>query len=456
MKSWKKLGALEQRVALLCAILFVAFILLFSKLPDKIAAMEQQRKRAGEVYEFTDLFLEIYSEIRDRYVEEVDGRQLFEGAIRGMFATLDDHSQWLSPDSLQDLEKDTEGEFSGVGLQINLDQFKRLTVITTMPGAPAVRAGVRSWDRIMEIDGESTKGITLIEAVKKLTGPEGSEVEVTILRPGRGEEKLHIKIVRSRVKIESVFYRLIDEDIGYLRLSRFSDDTPRDVKEALEHFNDEGVEGFIIDLRFNTGGLLDKVIEICDFLLPEDQVIVSTKGRIRESDRTYRAIQDPITDLPLVVLVNRFSASASEILAGAVQDTRRGFIIGPEGKTTFGKGSVQTITSLRNSLDQDGEGEPMLSGMRLTTAHYLTPSGRSIQKDNGILPDLFVTDLTPDQEFELNRRGMLLGDPDQLESTEEEAEDGESDATLERDIQLDETIKYLRMTLLVKNLMEAS
>jgi carboxyl-terminal processing protease len=413
--------------AFILGLLLAAFILLLGKLPARIDAMEKHRRWEGEVYQFAQLFVEIYADVQERYVEEVDSQKLFEGAIRGMFTGLDPHSQWLSPDSLNQLTKETDGQFSGVGLHITLDKDGILTVIQPIGGTPAAKAGVAPWDRIVEIDGESTQGITLVEAVKKLMGPDGSEVNITVAREGENE-LLKFTLVRDRIKVESVFSQVIDGDLGYVRIARFSETTAKDVEAAVKEFGKKGVAGLIIDLRYDTGGLLDKAIEISDFFLPRKQLIVSTKGRDPKNDRHFYAENDPITELPLIVLVNRGSASASEIFAGAIQDTGRGYVVGPEGQTTFGKGSVQTISTLRHSLSRGEDGQPQESGLRLTTALYYTPSGRSIH-NSGITPDFFVTNLTRDQERSLLRHG-LLGDPDTTNvfGESEDPQPGEADA----------------------------
>jgi len=447
MNKIRNLGVTQRRVAVLCVVMALAFLGLFSRLPAHLAAMEKQRLWEGEFAQFAKLFAEIEANIEERYVDEVDPRQLFEGAIRGMFATLDPHSQWLPPDSLSQLEKETEGEFSGVGLQITL-RDNVLTVITPILGSPAARAGIQPWDRIVEIDGESTEGITLVEAVKKLMGPSGSKVVVKIFREG-APELIEVTLVRDTIKIESVFYRALDGQIGYLRIARWAESTTSDVDKALEEFEKSGLKGLVVDLRYNTGGLLEKVIEICDLFLPKDQVIVSTKGRVKENEREYRAQREAVTDLPMVVLVNRGSASASEIFAGAMQDTGRAVICGPEGENTFGKGSVQTITTLRNSMDRDAEtGELLPSGLRLTTAKYFTPAGRSIHL-TGIEPDLKVP-LSNEHKALLIRRG-LYGDPDTTPLFQEARPEGQPapppiPADF-HDIQLDEAVKHLRARL---------
>lgn len=436
MKKFKKLGAFERRVAALVVFLFLAFILLFSRLPGRIAAMEKQKKWEGEFYEFAALFSEIYSDIKDRYVEDIDSKKLFEGAIRGMFSSLDPHSQWLSPDSLSQLEKDTEGEFSGVGLHITLKD-NILTVIAPIPGSPAAKAGLLPWDRIVEIEGKSTENITLLEAVKKLTGATGSEVKIKIFRDGE-PDYMEFKLVRDTIKVDSVYSKVLDGGVGYLRLVRFADDTADDVKKALKEFRKQELKGIVVDLRNNTGGLLDKAVEISGYFLPNKQLVVSTKGRKTENNHSYFAEGDPICTVPMVVLVNQGSASASEIFAGAMQDTKRGTIVGPKGKKTFGKGSVQTISYLKHSLERNDTGEPQLSGMRLTTAKYYCPSGRTIH-EIGITPDYEVA-LTREEQISLFTHG-LLGDPDQTKLMEEKpkaADDKDDKSTDNKDEKKDE------------------
>lgn len=489
IRKFRKLGALEQRLTVLCLVLFAAFLGLFMRLPERIAAMEKQRKYEGEFYEYSQLFSEIYGSIKDRYVDEVDSKALFESSIRGMFAALDPHSQWLPPDSLTQLEKDTEGEFSGVGLHITL-QDGILTVIAPIPGSPAARAGLHPMDKIVQIEGKSTEGLSLVEAVKKLTGPTGTEVSIKVFREGESD-LLDYKLVRETIKVDSVYHKIIDNEIGYVRITKFAEETGADVKKALKEFNKEKVKGIIVDLRYDSGGLLDEAVEICDYFLPAGQVIVSTKGRKPENSRTYKALQGAICEVPMVVLVNKGSASASEIFAGAMQDTKRGFIISPEGEKTYGKGSVQTISYLKHSLERDDNDEPRLNGMRLTTAKYYTPSGRSIH-GTGITAD-FEVPMTMEQKTALLRHG-LYGDPDTTKLVEEreaaakkrkaekqgskaepkkdeepkaeadkdeKADDAKAKPTEDpskppADVQLDEGIKYLKMTLMIKDRMPKS
>ena len=391
----------------LCGVLFVMIGALLVKMPERISAMEAQSKNDSDFYEFAELFSEIFTVIKSRYVEDVDNKQLFEGAINGMFSTLDDHSSYMPPDDQEMLTKDTEGEYSGVGMHITLDKNRVLTVISPIAGSPSARAGILPWDRIVEIDGQSTEGIGTFEAVKKLTGPTGSQVKLRIFREGESE-LLDFALTRQTIKVQSVFSKDMGEGIGYLRISKFQEDTSKEVRKALLKFNEENIRGVVVDLRNDPGGLLDQAVEICDFFLPKDQVIVSIKGRNESNNRTFYSLETPICTQSLIVLVNQGSASASEIFAGAMKDTGRGVIVGPEGSHTYGKGSVQTISELRHSLEKDANGDYRPSGIRLTTALYYTPSGISIHK-KGIIPDIGIP-LPKGHELSLMRHG-LMGDP---------------------------------------------
>ena len=396
----------DKRLLLMSISFLLCFILIF----DQVSIEAWSEENEDDFYRYVDIFTEVYSEIKHKYVEEVDSKKLFEGALHGMFLTLDTHSQFLNPDAFNQIEKDTEGEFSGIGIHITLKDGV-LTVVAPIPGTPAAKLGIRSWDRIIEIEGESTEGITLIEAVKKLTGPPGTQVSITIYRKGESKP-LHFTITRATIKIKSVYYRMIGDSIGYIRLAKFSEETARDAKNAILSLSKESARGLIIDLRFNTGGLLNVVVTLADYFVPKGEVIVSTKGRISSQNRLYKAMEEPICTLPLEILINRGSASASEILTGAVQDHKLGVIIGPKGETTFGKGSVQTIEELDNSIEWDEDQNPKKCAVRITTARYYTPSGTCIDKV-GIAPDIEIT-LPEGNQSELASRG-LFGDPDMNE-----------------------------------------
>lgn len=359
-----------------------------------------------QFWEFTALFAEVYDEVRNRFVDEVEAKRVFEGALQGMFLTLDQHSQYMDPDNYNQLEKDTEGSFSGVGIQIQIKDGV-LTVISPIPGSPAAKAGVRPWDRIIEIDGKETKGMTITEAVKKLTGPTGTTVQIGVYREGNSD-LIYYTIVRKRITVESVYSKMLDGSIGYARLTKFSDNTSRDLRRAIEDFRKEGAKGMILDLRYNTGGLLKESVEVSNLFLPRGKLIVSTKGRLRNNNQELRGEKDPMTDLPLIVLINRASASASEIVAGALKDHNRAVVLGIKGQRSFGKGSVQTIEELNHSFEKDENGNYRPAAIRLTTARYYTPSGTSIDK-TGVTPDIAV-ELPRDQTDDIIMRN-LIGEP---------------------------------------------
>jgi carboxyl-terminal processing protease len=394
-------------------VLIIALLLLLFQQVASKNKVDSTEKRSEEFARFADLFCELQKKIQDKYVRDVDPKDLYQAAINGMFRALDAHSQFLDPDSLSQLEKETEGEFSGIGIHITL-RDNILTVIAPIPGSPAAQLGIRSWDRIIEIDKKSTEGITLPEAVKKLTGPPGTTVTVTIYRRGT-PEPLHFTITRASIRIKSVYYKIIDDIIGYVRIARFSDNTGDDLRKVVRKMKRKNIKGIILDLRWNSGGLLKEAVDAANLFVPKGMNIVSTKGRLESQNRVYTAKSDPELELPILVLVNHGSASASEILAGAIQDLQLGLIMAPQGQRTFGKGSVQTIEELENSLETDEHGNLERCAIRLTTAEYYTPSGRSIQPD-GIKPDIEVP--VSDEEEALLLQHGLLGDPSLLEPDE--------------------------------------
>jgi carboxyl-terminal processing protease len=391
----------EARVFYLAVLLIASSIFLMGVYSRTVKKADDDQYAA-----FTEMFGEIYKNIKDRYVEPVDSKRLFEGALQGMFLTLDPHSQYMDPDNYTQLEKDTEGAFSGVGLHITVKDGV-LTVIAPMPGSPAAKAGVQAWDRIIEINGKETRGINVLDAVKKLTGPSGTTVDITVYREGESDP-LHFTLVRKSIKVDSVYYRMVDKEIGYARISKFSDNTARDLRKALEEFKEKGAKGLIVDLRFDTGGLLKEAVDVSNLFIGRGKTIVSTKGRLKNQTQEYKADKDPVTDLPLLVLINRTSASASEIVAGAVKDLGRGVIVGIKGQRSFGKGSVQTIEELEHSFEKDENGNVRPAAIRLTTAKYYTPNGTSIDKV-GITPDIAV-ELPKGNEAAIYRQG-LHGEP---------------------------------------------
>jgi len=332
----------------------------------------------GATYGKLKVFGEALQYILSSYVEPVKSKDLIYGAIKGMVGELDPHSTFLTPDMFKEMQVETRGEFGGLGIEITIRKGK-LTVVSPIEGTPAYKAGVKAGDIIIKIDGKSTEGITLMEAVKKLRGPKGTKVTITIVREGL-EKPLDITITRDIIKIKSVVYRMEDpkDKVGYVRIRAFRERTARNLKEAIKEMKGEGMRALVIDLRNDPGGLLTQAVKVSDLLLPKGKLIVYTKGRTKEDQMRFVSREKPILppSFPMVVLVNAGSASASEIVSGALQDWHRAVII---GERTFGKGSVQTIFPL-----SDG------SALKLTTAEYYTPKGRSIQEE-GIIPDVEIS-----------------------------------------------------------------
>ncbi|MBI3330483.1 MAG: S41 family peptidase [Candidatus Omnitrophica bacterium] len=366
-----------------------------------------------EIYKELELFEHALSIVRSHYVAEPKAKDLIYGALKGMLAVLDPYSQFLDPDSYNELKVDTEGEFGGLGIEITIKD-DLLTVIAPIDDTPAFKAGLMAGDRIVKIDGELTRGITLLEAVKKLRGKPGTPVALTIFREGETELK-EVTLERAIITIQSVREASILEDhIAYIRLSDFRERTADDLAAAVGKLKEQGMDSLILDLRNNPGGLLDVSVSVSELFLERNQLIVSTKGRLRNQNQELRSrMTGPVSDLPMVVLINEGSASASEIVAGAIQDHHRGIVMGTK---SHGKASVQTIFPLK-----DG------SALRLTTSAYFTPEGRSIH-GQGIVPDVEVPFEKPpeqkpkgpteDQVFE-----RLESDPDAQDAAEKPSAD---------------------------------
>ncbi len=338
------------------------------------AAVSSQTPR-NETFRLLELFGDVVGVVERVYVVPVDNKKLIEAALSGMMTALDPHSNYLSPDSYGDLRERTEGQYSGVGLTIT-SEGGLVKVISPMDNSPAARAGVQAGDVISAIEGQNAAGLTVTQVSERLRGEVGTSVKVTFLRDG--EEPREVVLTREIIKVESVTGR-VEGDYGYLRVSTFNENTGRELTEAINKIKAEkpGVKGYVLDLRNNGGGLLNAAIDVSDAFLERGE-IVSQRGRKPEQIDRYAAKPGDLTGgLPLVVLINYGSASASEIVAGALKDHQRATIV---GLTSFGKGSVQTVIPLRNG--QDG-------ALSITTARYYTPSGSSIQKI-GIEPDLEV------------------------------------------------------------------
>ena len=330
-------------------------------------AAEDPAKRRKEFYDNLKIISEVYERVINNYVDEKDPKDIMEAAIQGMLGELDEHSNYLPPMNYEDLVMSTEGEFGGLGITINIrDHFP--TVVSPIEGTPAYYMGIQGGDQIIEIEGASTRDFSSREAVKQLRGEAGSKVNITIQRPGV-TNALPFTITRDIIKIESVPYGFMLGDIGYIRIQNFARTTKDEVRTKLDELTAAGMKGLILDLRFNPGGLLDAAQGVSELFLDKDELIVFTKGRLRSQNHSfYSETRGKVyNDVPMIVMINGSSASASEIVSAAIQDHDAGLVV---GKTSFGKGSVQTVFR----LDED-------EALKLTTARYYTPSGRSIHKD---------------------------------------------------------------------------
>ena len=414
-------------IAAVCGI--TGGVVLSTQVAGPLIAQEDRANAA--VYEQLDLFGDIFERIRANYVEDVDEAALIEAAINGMLTSLDPHSSYLPPNDFSDMQVQTRGEFGGLGIEVTQeDGFVR--VITPMDDTPAMEAGVEAGDFITHVDGEALLGLTLEQAVDLMRGPVGSEITITVVREGR-DQPFDITIVRDRIRLTAVRARL-EGNTAIVRVSTFNDQTYPNLEEGLrgligEIGGLENLNGVVLDLRNNPGGLLSQAIRVSDAFLEQGE-IVSTRGRRPEDGERYNATPgDLITGLPMVVLVNGGSASASEIVAGALQDHRRAVVV---GTNSFGKGSVQSIMPLAGN-----------GAMRLTTSLYYTPSGRSIQA-LGIAPDILVeqrpaVETTEDEQEAQSRRNeaSLRGaiensslSEDELRQLEEEQAIAEATARL--------------------------
>jgi carboxyl-terminal processing protease len=338
--------------------------------------LQSAMARAASAYRELDIFTRVLADIENNYVEPVDDQKLIYGAIRGMLATLDPHSMFLEPKQYQQMKTDTAGEWGGLGLELT-ERDGLLTVVSPIDDTPAARAGIQPGDQILQIDGDSTREMSLGQANQHLMGAPGSRVDLLLMRRGFSQPR-QITLVREHIRVNPIDYRLLADDFGYVRIRSFQDRTDRYLKEALAKLREDAhgtLGGLIIDLRNNPGGLLEQAVRVADRFLVSG-TIVTTEGRNRQHvEKEMAHPSDTEPNYPIIVLVNGGSASASEIVAGALQDNGRAVIMGTQ---TFGKGSVQTVIEL-----EDG------SGLKLTIAKYYTPKHRSIQ-EQGITPDVVV------------------------------------------------------------------
>ena len=351
----------------------------------------QEKKRDNDLFKQVELFSDSLAIIQSDYVDEIKAKDIIYGALKGMLSALDPHSQFMDPDTYNELKVDTEGKFGGLGIEITIKDGL-LTVVTPIEDTPAWKAGVKAKDRIVKINNDLTRDMSLTDAVKKMRGKIGEPVTITVLRESE-KKLLEFRIVRGVIKIQDIKgARILEDAIGYIRIVEFRENTASDLDKTLDKLAKEGMTALILDLRNNPGGLLDSAIKVAERFIERGKPVVSTKGRMQSQNMQFTsAFGRPLLELPLVVLINEGSASGSEIVAGALQDYRRAIILGTK---SFGKGSVQTIIPL-----SDG------SALRLTTSKYFTPSNKLIH-GVGIIPDIVVEEQTA---------GLVAGQDEQAE-----------------------------------------
>ena len=359
-------------------ILFIVTIILLN------VSSKVYSQNIDKLYEKIDLFSEVLETIQNEYVEDVDQAEAMESAINGLLQSLDPYSSYMNQETFEESQSETSGEFGGLGIEVSMEAGV-VKVITPIDDTPAARAGIKAGDYIVKINAEQVRGKTLMEAVNLMRGPVGTAIEITVRRKGLKKAKI-FKITREIIEIKSVISKLIDNKVGYLRLRAFNQNSSDQLKKEISKIEkNKKLVGYILDLRNNPGGLLTQAIEISDFFL-DDGEIVSTKGRKNKENRKFFARKgDRIKGKPLIVLINNGSASASEIVAGALQDQKRAVLL---GEATFGKGSVQSIIPLKNK-----------GALRLTISKYYLPSGKSIS-EVGVLPDIKIEE--KGEEFSIN------------------------------------------------------
>ena len=378
---------------------------------------------ADHTYEQLKLLVDVLQYIKENYVEEVPSQKLIYGAANGMVKTLDPFSQFMEPEIHKEMKTETEGQFGGLGIRIQM-RDNWLTVITPVPGTPAYRAGVVPGDRIVKIEGKTTQDMSIGDALKQLRGEPGTKVNITIAR--EEDNKWTTKdfaLTREIIKLESVHYRMLKDKIGYLSIADFNAHTTEDMRKGLKDLKGQGMDAFVLDLRYNPGGLLSSAVDVASFFLDDGKMVVYTQGRRADSRQEFRAQGNgDYREVPMTVLVNAGSASGSEIVAGCLQDQKRAVILGTR---TFGKASVQSVIPLA-----DG------SGLRLTVAHYFTPAGRLIQRNEegttgGISPDIEVA-IPRETEIKLQQQADEIYEPGKEPRSTVKKEEQVKDEVLER------------------------
>ncbi len=419
-----KISKLKSVTIALTVGLFLTFNASFSyaaKAPLK------DKPQADQTFEQLKLLLNVYQQVKDNYVEDVDSQQLVYNAASGLVGALDPFSQFMVPEAREEMQTATEGHFGGLGIRIMLKDGW-ITVITPLPDTPAYKAGILPEDRIIMINEDTTQGMSLEDAVKKLRGAPKTSVKITIAREG-SKEPLPFTMLREDIVIQSVREKYLGNEVGYIRLTEFIEPTYRDLQKALKNLKDKGMKSLVLDLRNNPGGLLSSAIDVSKTFVGDQKLIVFTEGRASPRQDFKADVTSPYKNLPMVILINRGSASGSEIVAGCMQDLGRAVIIGSE---SFGKGSVQSVIKL-----EDG------SGLRLTTAKYYTPSGRSIHRNQktgkgGIQPDIEVK-VTREMEAKLQAQ------TEQIYAKDQEVKSAVEETERVRDEALDRAIEILRI-----------
>ncbi|ASP40678.1 peptidase S41 [Bacterioplanes sanyensis] len=388
-------------------------------------------------------FTEIFERIRSAYVEEVDDKTLFEYAINGMLSSLDPHSAYLQPDDYNDLQEHTSGKFGGLGIEVGMEDGL-IRVVTPIDDTPAQQAGIESGDLIVTLDGDPVMGMSLTDAIERMRGEPGTSIDLEVRRQGE-KELLTFTLKRAEIKVASVRTEMMSDDIGYIRITQFQANTGRELNAALLDWQQGNISGLILDLRNNPGGVLDAAVEVTDAFI-DSGLIVYTEGRAPNSKLRYSATQRTVAkQLPIVVLINGGSASASEIVAGALQDHQRAVIVGTQ---SFGKGSVQSVLPITED-----------KAVKLTTARYYTPEGRSIQAQ-GIKPDIWIeqSEVTPYKQRYFKEADLPghLSNPDGEQNTAESKVSKNSSELLKRDFQLYEAHTLLRGLSILRPTTEAA
>jgi len=420
---------MRKKIIIASISLFVVFGLVAFALSD------MEKKKKDDLYKQVELFSDALVIVNTEYVDEVKPKDLIYGALKGMLASLDPHSQFLDPDTYNELKVETEGKFGGLGIEITIKDGL-LTVVTPIEDTPAWKAGIKANDRIIKINNELTRDMTLTDAVKKLRGKSGELVNIIIFR--ESEKKiLEFKIVRDIIKIKDIKEaRILEDGIGYIRLVEFRENTAQDINTAIENLSKSGMNALILDLRNNPGGLLDEAVKVAEKFIEKGKLVVYTKGhKASQNSEFISRSGHPLVNLPMVILINEGSASGSEIVAGCLQDYKRAIILGTK---SFGKGSVQMIVPL-----SDG------SALRLTTSKYFTPSGKVIH-GKGVMPDIEVEEgkieLGQPQEQKQEKPQDIFEEIEKKEKAkpEEKTFDYKSDNQLMRAIDVLKAVKFYK------------